>query len=171
MKKVFIPLSNLYFDHFLVSKTFLEDNEDINIIDNSNNTWYPTYIFINTNSDRDRKIHGENPTFKVVPNSNFSFTTSDFTESKRVNYFDGKTTRLKKIETYQVGFKCNYDMEDYPFDMQLCFMEIMVWNPRQFYVLLLLPAGRGQQRYVHTSTICWPQLLWSAHSLLRVRRH
>ena len=104
----------------------LQDNEDINVIDDCNSTWYPTYIFVNTNSDADRKVHGEKATFKVVPDYNFSYTISDFTESKRIRYFDGKSTQLKKIETYQVGFKCTYNMEDYPFDYQLCLMQIMV---------------------------------------------
>ena len=72
----------------------LQNNEDINVIDNCNSTWYPTYIFINTNSDADRKIHGEKATFKVVPDYNFSFTNSDFTESKRIRYFYGKSTKV-----------------------------------------------------------------------------
>ena len=125
MFEVKISLVSTWIDKRL-SYQNLQNNEDINVIDNSNSTWYPTYIFINTNSDADRKIHGEKATFKVVPDHNFSFTLSDFTESKRIRYFDGKLTQLKKIETYQVGFKCNYDMEDYPFDYQLCLMQIMV---------------------------------------------
>ena len=150
--EVKISLVSTWFDKRLTYQN-LQDNEDINIIDNSNSTWYPTYIFINTNSDSDRKIHGESPTFKVVPNSNFSYTASDFTESRRINYFEGDSSYLKKIETYQVGFKCNYDMEDYPFDLQLCLMEIMVkCLTSQSVVTAMIQVGGNREMFIHLAS-------------------
>ena len=41
------------------------------------------------------------------------------------NTFSGRFNRLQKEETYQAIFNCQYDMFWYPFDTQICFMDIV----------------------------------------------
>ena len=114
----------------------LQDDENINLIDNPEKIWKPEYILVNTNSDDERKAHGGEPTYQIIPDSN-SKTISDRTQSKRSYNFPGDKNSIKKIETYQAAFECDYKMGWYPFDIQICFMEIIVEGYRDMFIDLV----------------------------------
>ena len=58
----------------------------------------------------------------------FQYEASDLTESVKSYKFKGIDNFLKKVETYQAVFNCQYDMMWYPFDIQICFMKIVTSN-------------------------------------------
>ena len=117
----------------------LQNNSDINLIEKPDNIWKPDYILVNTNSDEDRKPHGGEPTYKIIPNPDSKFQ-SDLTQSKKSYNFPGDQNSLKKIETYEAAFECKYEMGWYPFDMQICFMEIIIAGNRDMFIDLI-PDG------------------------------
>ena len=111
----------------------LQDDENINLIDNPEKIWKPEYILVNTNSDDQRKRHGGQATYQIIPD-NSSKSISDLTQSKKSYNFPGDKNSIKKIETYEAAFECDYEMKWYPFDIQICFMEIIVAGNRDMFI-------------------------------------
>ena len=73
---------------------------------------------------------------KIVPNLEFKYETSDLTEAVKDYKFDGRDNFLKKLETYQAVFNCQYDMIWYPFDIQICFIEIVTSHNLDMFINL-----------------------------------
>ena len=102
----------------------LQNDNHINVIEDTTSVWSPKYHLSNTNKNKDRNPLGEE-IITVIPNHQFIYERSDLTESIKANKFSGKQNYLKKTETYQAVFNCRYDMHWYPFDIQICFMDIV----------------------------------------------
>ena len=125
----------------------LQNDSDMNVLGEPEKVWKPEYILVNTNSDKERKPHGGQPIIKIIPHLQSRYM-SDISESKKNFYFSGEVSFLQKIETYEATFGCQYVMAWYPFDIQICFMEIFVAGNRDMFVELV-PDGleyRGPQQ-------------------------
>ena len=76
---------------------------------------------------------------RIVPSPSFKYEISDLTESIQAYKFPGEENLLKKVETYQAVFNCQYNMIWYPFDIQVCSMEIVTTYPMDMF-MDLVPA-------------------------------
>ena len=128
-------LISTWFDKRLTYKN-LQKDENINLIGNPEKIWRPEYILVNTDSDEDKQSHGGQSTYLIIPDFHSKYL-SDHTQSKKSYYFPGDKNSIKKIETYKAAFECEYDMRRYPFDIQICYMEIMVAGNRDMFIDLV----------------------------------
>ena len=62
----------------------------------------------------------------VIPVQDFKFTRTDQTSHENVYLFQGSENTLKLSKTHDTKFLCQYDMAWYPFDSQICTMDIVL---------------------------------------------
>ena len=86
--------------------------------------WKPWTIFKNTEA-RDKSAQTDaRQVWRVIPNSNFSFTYADKTFLHNTYLFDGTSNLINYEISYTVEFLCNFQMAWFPFDTQSCTMEM-----------------------------------------------
>ena len=87
--------------------------------------WVPTIIFANTRNDLTSK-NDEKAFAKVMrkPNLNGTLISTDVNEDILV--YEGSENEIRINRVYYVDFICNYDMRNYPFDIQVCSVDLVV---------------------------------------------
>ena len=62
----------------------------------------------------------------VIPVEDFKFKKTDQTSYENIYLFQGSENNLKLSKTHDTKFLCQYDMAWYPFDTQICTMDIVL---------------------------------------------
>ena len=83
--------------------------------------WFPYFIFRNTKS-KVKSLVDENAVLKVVRNGSGSLSGLDKIENKYV--FHGDENYIEYERFYAQDFECEYFLHWYPFDRQICYLEI-----------------------------------------------
>ena len=85
------------------------------------NIWMPYLVFKNTDNS-DATI--EDPlSFKAVvavTRDGNNFTPSPMYMVEEINIFDGSSSKITFTEVHTKMFKCEYQLQFYPFDTQVC---------------------------------------------------
>ena len=129
--------SRTWFDRQLKYKNIHED-ETLNILTNEmhNKLWYPKLIF--ENQDKTQTSISSNTVYKVIK-SNESKPTQAGPESLRNTYtFHGSENKLAREVDYMTSWKCAFDLRMYPFDTQVCRIELK--NPDYYTKFVQLSA-------------------------------
>ena len=82
--------------------------------------WQPFFIFDNVRTADDIKYTDAPYIFKVVPDYNFTYTTQN-----NMHIFKGSENALSLTKEHYVEWKCDYAYQWYPFDTQVCRMEMI----------------------------------------------
>ena len=82
--------------------------------------WQPYFIYKNVR-DRDDIRYTDTPyTYEVVPNQNFTYEARN-----NMHIFKGSENALSLTKEQYIKWKCDYDYQWYPFDTQVCWMEMI----------------------------------------------
>ena len=126
-----------------------------------NMIWIPWTVFHNTRHVNDIRNTDQQPTINIVPNPEFHFRRSDKTFSENARIFDGSLNYLNYTKEIFVSSICNFDMTWYPFDLQVCRLEL--YQPEDSVELLLTELSYDgphelPQHYVLKTMFC-PKLI------------
>ena len=83
--------------------------------------WFPNFIFRNTKK-KVKSLMDENAALKVVRKGIGLLSGLDKTENKYV--FDGSENYIEYERYYSQAFECEYFLHWYPFDSQMCYLDI-----------------------------------------------
>ena len=115
--------TKVWYDHRLAYR-HLKRNSGVEmnalLIEDQNAIWYPYTIFNNMRSKDCIKGTDVPDIYGVVPNENFTYETRN-----NMHIFKGSENALKMTKEQNVEWKCNYIYQWYPFDTQVCRMEIV----------------------------------------------
>ena len=81
--------------------------------------WFPYFVFNNVRSVEDIKKTEVLDVLEVIPNQNFTYFAKD-----NMHIFKGSENALSQTKEQSVDWKCEYAYHWYPFDTQVCRMEI-----------------------------------------------
>ena len=129
-----------WIDPRLVYKN-LKRNTDLNVLseDETDAIWTPQIVFYNTKG-KEESVADERTILSVIPGEEFKFDRTDQTTYENIYMFQGGENNLKLSKTHDTKFLCQYDMAWYPFDTQICTMDIVL-NIVQVYLSLLIFKG------------------------------
>ena len=115
----------------------LKRQEEMNIVteDQKAEIWTPKLIFANTNDD-DETITDDRAVLKIIPDTKFAFSAADLTSLDNINIFNGDLSSLEMTRSYSTKFICDYDMSWYPFDSQICFMNLVLKGNADDFITL-----------------------------------
>ena len=85
-----------------------------------NSIWFPYLIFGNVRSEDHYKGTAVPDSLWVVPNENFSYVSFN-----NMYIFKGSENALNLTQEQYVEWKCDYAYQWYPFDTQVCRMEMI----------------------------------------------
>ena len=112
----------------------LKEDEEMNTLSykEKKKIWVPRIFFKNTREDlmslNDKKTFG-----KVIRNSKVNGTLVGAEYNEDILAYKGSQNEIKMIRVYEVDFICTYDMRYYPFDIQICTVDLVVdGNTAQF---------------------------------------
>ena len=124
---LFLCQFKLYLEWFDSRVTFfnLNNNQLLNTLvqDEKQKIWTPSLIFDNTDEKIRTKTDDES-LISVKREGNFTINTTDNVDN--VYMYDGAENSLQMSRVYQIGWICEYQMNWYPFDTQVCSMTISV---------------------------------------------
>ena len=83
--------------------------------------WFPNFIFRNTKK-KVKSLMDENAALKVVRQGSGSLSGLEKTENKYV--FHGDENYIEYERFYSQEFECEYHLNWYPFDSQICYLDI-----------------------------------------------
>ena len=86
--------------------------------------WMPWTIYKNIEDRAKIAQTDTRPVWKVIPNSNFSYSHADKTFLHNTYLFDGTSSLISYEASYTTEFLCNFQMAWFPFDTQSCTMEL-----------------------------------------------
>ena len=101
--------------------------------------WVPTIVFSNTRQDLTSK-NDKKSFIKVVRNDKFNGTLISNDINEDILMYRGSETDIRINRVYEVEFICNYDMRNYPFDIQICTVDLTV-DDNSANFLNLLPGN------------------------------
>ena len=87
--------------------------------------WVPTIIFSNTRQDLTSR-NDEKAFAKVIRNPKVNGTLISSEINEDIMVYQGSQNEIRINRVYEVEFICNYDMRFYPFDIQLCTVDLVI---------------------------------------------
>ena len=118
--------------------------------------WVPTILFFNTKEHLTSKNDAQT-IIKVARSQKGSLIGS--TVSEDIMNFEGAKNELKLNRVYEVNFICVYDMRFYPFDIQICKVDMVMAGSAAMFIALepgrLIYSGEKDlsQYFVMNSTM------------------
>ena len=114
--------TRLWFDRRLTYKHLKIDSRKMNTFPSAEveTIWYPQVIFYNTRSKESTQETGAEDVLEAIPNDDFTYTAED-----NMHIFKGSENALSLRREYNVEWNCEYKYDWYPFDSQVCRMEIL----------------------------------------------
>ena len=103
----------------------LKDDMQLNVlaIEERNAPWVPIVIF-NNHKDRKRLLLDENTALVVRKEGNATYNDQEDLEPAEV--FRGDENPFVYERSYSLDLECDFDLRNYPFDTQECFIELGV---------------------------------------------
>ena len=118
-----ISLTRVWYDRRLTYRHLKKKaGGEINsvLIEEQNAIWGPLFTF-NNMRNKDSIIDTDAPyIFGVIPHENFTYVAHDNT-----HIFDGSENALSMTKELYVEWRCDYAYQWYPFDTQICRMEMI----------------------------------------------
>jgi hypothetical protein len=104
---------------------FSKDN--FNYFGNSelNDVWLPRMIFANSMDEDSLKFDDLS---SVIVQRKGPRTLNSYSELQENELFDGENNPFVYNRTYDLNLSCIFKLENYPFDYQNCFIEVMLSN-------------------------------------------
>ena len=99
--------------------------------------WKPYVIFQNIRYRDDFKKTDVKDVMTIIPNQEFHFELSDRTQFRNKRLFKGDENIIDYQRQFTTRWVCNFDMRWYPFDKQICTMEILESDP----FMTLIPSS------------------------------
>ena len=87
--------------------------------------WVPTIIFSNTKGDQTSK-NDEKSFAKVFRNPQVNGTLISIDVNEDILVYQGSQNEIRINRVYEVEFICTYDMQYYPFDIQICTVDLVI---------------------------------------------
>ena len=114
--------TRLWFDRRLTYKHLKIDSRKMNTFPSTEvkAIWYPKVIFYNTRSKESTQETGAEDVLEAIPNDDFTYTAED-----NMHIFKGSDNALSLRREYNVEWNCEYKYDWYPFDSQVCRMELL----------------------------------------------
>ncbi|XP_023337393.1 gamma-aminobutyric acid receptor subunit rho-3 isoform X2 [Eurytemora carolleeae] len=81
-------------------------------------------IFYNTDENKETVVD-QKTIIQIIAHKDFRYQMAGPDSIKNVYIFSGSENDLSLSRTYQVNLLCNYDMMYYPFDSQVCYIEMI----------------------------------------------
>eukprot|EP00095_Tigriopus_kingsejongensis_P007008 maker-scaffold430_size173499-snap-gene-0.44 protein:Tk07008 transcript:maker-scaffold430_size173499-snap-gene-0.44-mRNA-1 annotation:"glycine receptor subunit alpha-1" len=104
-------------------------------LDEMKSLWFPELSFVNTAGNEISLIDESTETYV---SRNGSSLYNDLDEIRETKKFDGQENPLLAFRKYTINFSCNFELKDYPFDVQNCSMEFQLRvATRQSAVLIM----------------------------------
>ena len=115
---------------------FKDLNDDINIIAEGPRKaiWIPPLTFSNTISI-ERLLNDDKTTMDIVKTGNPEYSIPR--ELHESVFFKGSENTIRYAREYQMVFQCNYDLHYYPFDTQICTIDVEIPEFFNIYMDLL----------------------------------
>ena len=85
--------------------------------------WIPYVVFSNTENSESTKGDDES---EVTITREGDFTESSINVKEEINIFEGIENKITFQQVYSKSFKCVYQLQLYPFDTQLCTVEMEI---------------------------------------------
>ena len=103
----------------------LNDDMQLNVLGNKerNDPWVPVVLFDNHNKRKRVLIDGNT---SLVVRKEGNGTYNDFEDLERAQVFYGVENPFVYERSYSIPLECDFDLRDYPFDTQECFIELTV---------------------------------------------
>ena len=116
----------------------LKKDADMNMLVHEDKTiiWIPTIIFSNTRNDKDT-INDEKASAKVIRNPEANGTRMNDEVSEDILIFEGSENNIIMKRMYDIEFICNYDMHYYPFDIQVCTVDLVTHQNANNFIKLI----------------------------------
>ena len=103
----------------------LKEDEDLNTLffSEKQQVWVPRILFSNTREDFTSK-NDKQAFAKVIRSSKGSLVSLETSEDILV--YKGSENEVRINRVYEVDFICDYDMRFYPFDIQVCTVDLII---------------------------------------------
>ena len=103
----------------------IKPNIDLNVLSlrEMESIWVPVLNFHNTRSHLKTQMD-RNVITKIFPSENFTYERADMSEVNNKYFFKGSENTIFMSRSYDTYFLCEYNMAYYPFDTQICTMDI-----------------------------------------------
>ena len=97
----------------------LNDDKFLNIPsqDVLDKLWYPSVIFTNTPNNYQTMMDSKS---RLLVKKEGNFTLSSVHEVEETAYYKGSENTIEYSRDFFQEFKCNFELQDYPFDTQIC---------------------------------------------------
>ena len=124
--KVKIAMKREWFDSRLSFKHLKEEDSNRNDLPEAEgeSIWYPFLVF-NVKDIEDIKNTEVPDVLEVIPNDEFTYLAED-----NMHIFEGSKNALSLTKENNVEWKCEYEYHWYPFDTQVCRMEMLSFRVR-----------------------------------------
>ena len=87
--------------------------------------WKPDLIFANHNErNPDRQTLKYSPSSSLLIIKNGSGSESDLSQIDEASIYNSNETLLSMTTVHYLKFRCNFDLTDFPFDRQTCFIKV-----------------------------------------------
>ena len=101
----------------------LNDDKFLNIPDQEviNRLWVPVVIFDNTENKFETPLDKKS---RLVVQKKGKYTLAPVTETEETAYYKGSENKLEYSRDFFLRFKCRFELQNYPFDTQICTINI-----------------------------------------------
>ena len=105
----------------------LNDDMQLNVLvsEERNDPWIPV-VFFNNHDKRKRLILDDNTSLVVRKEGNGTFNEGDYETLVRAQVFNGEENPFVFERSYSTDLECDFDLRNFPFDTQECFIELRV---------------------------------------------
>ena len=116
--------------------------------------WYPRSVNYNIRKENDVMRTDVQTRLEVIPGKEFKYVAAD-----NMHVFDGSENSLSLTKEFSVDWKCEYVFHWYPFDTQVCRMEIASGSDRTEFdpAKLQHNPNISLDRYTLTGFVCSSQ--------------
>ena len=107
--------------------------QNVNIINDkeSQSIWIPPLVFTNS-KDNGILANDEKTIISILKMSEPKF--NNYKELRNAAIFEGRDTLIKYTREYQMKMICNYELQFYPFDRQICTIDVEIPALLQDYI-------------------------------------
>ena len=91
----------------------------------TNSIWTPQMVFYNTKG-KEESVADKRTIMSIIPDKDFKYERTDISNNENVYMFKGSENNIMLSKTHDTSFLCQYRMAWYPFDTQVCTMDVVL---------------------------------------------